>query len=238
MSSDLVSRAKQRLEELNLSPRAASLRVSGNPDLFRNVLRKGPSANPTDRVIALMAEALEVPPAWLQYGTGEPTAPPLPESVHGAKRDFRRANVEPPNPGDMPKDLRVLGTAAGALVRHDIEGFEINGTVEYVRRPPALVGVNGAYAIYVTGDSMEPMHSQGELRFVHPGRPPQPGDTVVVVTKSWEDDPGQAYIKIYRRRARGCYVLEQLNPPAAFEVPEQYVVSIHKVPNMNELFGV
>lgn len=73
---------------------------------------------------------------------------------------------------------------------------------------------------------------------MHPGRPPQPGDTVVVVTRTWDNDPGQAYIKIYRRRAAGHYHLEQINPPATFKVPEQYVVSIHKVPTLNELYGV
>lgn len=134
----------------------------------------------------------------------------------------------------------MWGSAAGSLIEDRFEGFHVftGQPVDYVRRPPALAGVRDAYAIYVTGDSMDPMHPQGALRLVHPHRPPVPGDSVVVMTRHWDTDPGQGYIKVLRRRQGDRLLLEQINPSARIEIPLKYVVSVHKVLDMNDLFGV
>lgn len=237
MAETVHDRLKRRIQELNLTPTKASI----NAGLDRTYLRKlfdRPGSVPGSETLAALARVLGVSSDWLISGIDAPLGNDLPPEVARAERDFIRADVDPPSRDRMTQDIEVLGTAAGSLIHLEFEGLDIGGRVENVRRPPALVGVSDAYAIYVTGDSMSPMHNQGELRFVHPGRPPQPGDTVVVVTRAWNDDPGQAYIKIYRRRRGGHLVLEQLNPPATLEIPEQYVITIHKVPTMNELFGV
>jgi len=238
MVETLHDRLKKRLAELNITPTHASTAAGLNRTYLRKLFER-PDSVPSARALARLADVLDVSSDWLLDGIDPPEGSDLPADVANARnKDFRRADVVLPVSDDMPKDIEVLGTAAGSKVHLEFEGIEIEGRVENVRRPPALVGVTNAYAIYVTGDSMYPMHCQGDLRFVHPGRPPQPGDTVVVVTRSWNDDPGQAYIKIYRRRRGGMVVLDQLNPQATLEIPEEYVISIHKVPTMNELFGV
>ena len=139
----------------------------------------------------------------------------------------------------MPLDIEVRGTALGSVVANGVEGFQFEGgaPVDYVRRPPALQHVRDAYAIFVSGDSMDPLHGPGELRFVNPTRPPAPGDSVIVVTRHWAEDPGQAYIKIYRRRKGEALVLEQINPHLRIEIPLRYVVSVHRVLSTAELFG-
>ncbi|MBI4921886.1 MAG: XRE family transcriptional regulator [Devosia nanyangense] len=232
MPNPLIERIEKRLAELNLTPRAASLRVSTNADLIRGILRAGDEANPTQETIDKVATVLGVSREWL---LGNDDKPPPPAG------DVRFApDIRLPSWNTMPKDVPVWGTAAGSLIDHNIEGFHLfsGEPIDRVRRPPALANVPDAYAIYVSGDSMYPMHPPGELRFVHPHRPAAAGDTVIVSTRHWETDPGQGYIKLYRRRKGDMIVLEQLNPGATIEIPVKYVVSVHRVLNMNELFGV
>lgn len=228
MDQRIIAKILARLDELHLSPRAASLKVSTNPDMFRGVIRAGADANPTSETLLKMQQALEVGPEFFT-AEGAPVA-----------GDIQPGSLPVPSRNDMPRDLPVLGTAAGSLIDTTFEGFHLftGQPVDWVRRPPGLANVRDAYSFWVTGDSMYPMHSPGELRFAHPGRPPAPGDSVVVQTKNWEHDPGQGYIKIYRRRSGDRIILEQLNPPATIEIPLRYVVSIHHVMTMNELFGL
>lgn len=230
---------RDRLAELHMSPRQASLDVSDNPELIRSIIRGGDEANPRRDTLELLAKALR----WSlpQLLTETDRIAGLPHPLVGRNSEVVAARgISMPDPVDMARDLPVLGTAAGSLVDDKIEGFQFFGgdPIEYVRRPPALERVPNAYAIYVTGESMDPMHRPGELRFVHPGRPAAPGDTVIVSTQHWEHDPGQGYIKLFRRRTGDRVILEQINPRATIEIPVQYVMNMHRVLTMNELFGL
>lgn len=135
----------------------------------------------------------------------------------------------------MAKDVPVLGLAAGSLAG----AFELEpGPVDYVRRPPALAGARDLYAIYVQGDSMEPLHNHGDLRFVHPGRPVNVGDSVVVQVKNNDHEGPEAYIKRLTKRSGDLIVCDQLNPPSIIKFPRARVVALHKILTMNDLFGV
>ncbi|MFG1256334.1 helix-turn-helix domain-containing protein [Xanthobacter flavus] len=154
------------------------------------------------------------------------------------KATIEPADVEIPATSRFSRDLPVLGTAGGAVIRQ-VDGFRMeHEVVDYVRRPPALAKQLNAYAIFVVGESMAPMHNPGDLRFVDPEQRPSIGDSVIVQTKHFDTDPGQGYIKILKRRTPTYIVLQQLNPAATLEIPAQYVVSVHKVLTMNDLFGV
>ncbi|NMN56890.1 phage repressor protein C with HTH and peptisase S24 domain [Xanthobacter sp. SG618] len=154
------------------------------------------------------------------------------------KATVEPADVEIPATSRFSRDLPVLGTAGGAVIRQ-VDGFRMeHEVVDYVRRPPALAKQMNAYAIFVVGESMAPMHNPGDLRFVDPEQRPSIGDSVVVQTKHYNGDPGQGYIKLLKRRTPTNIVLQQLNPAAILEIPTQYVVSVHKVLTMNDLFGV
>jgi transcriptional regulator with XRE-family HTH domain len=63
--------------------------------------------------------------------------------------------------------------------------------------PPQLEGVAEARAVYVRGRSMEPRYYPGEIVYLHPLRPPNPGDFVFLTLK----EPGFAaavgYIRQY-----------------------------------------
>jgi transcriptional regulator with XRE-family HTH domain len=46
--------------------------------------------------------------------------------------------------------------------------------------PPQLENIKGAKAVYVRGRSMEPRYYAGEVVYLHPSRPPNPGDFVFI----------------------------------------------------------
>lgn len=153
-----------------------------------------------------------------------PAAPP--------RNEVRPASVEMPDRQSMPRNLPVLGTAQGGT-----EGaFQMDGIVDYVRRPPGLERAARAYAFYVENISMVPQHNPGELRFVHPDRKAGIGDTVVIQVKNGPEEPIQSFIKILKKRDAKLLTVEQLNPPRVLEFPIDRVVAVHKVLTLNELF--
>lgn len=194
---------------------------------------------PSPTTLLKLASVLKVPVrALTEPPADEPASqelagfgPPLPADARG---EVRRAEVELPPLAAMPRDVPVYGTAAGSLVG----AFQFEGVVEYVRRPPALMGVPVAYALYVTGSSMSPEHNPGDLRFIHPGRPPRVGDTVIVQTRNHEADGIASYIKTLVRMNDQRLVLQQRNPEATMEIDRRTVVAVHRVLTVNELFGV
>ncbi|MFC3231280.1 XRE family transcriptional regulator [Marinibaculum pumilum] len=134
-----------------------------------------------------------------------------------------------------PRDLPVLGIAVGG----SDAGFEFNGqTVDYVARPPALAGTAQAFALYVTSDSMAPRYEAGELVFVHPSRPPQPGCDVVIEMLGEDGAPGRCYIKRLRRRTAEAVIAEQFNPPRSdLRYPVKKLRRVMRILTTAELFG-
>lgn len=234
MTETLADRVRQRLAALNLSGTAASLKASGGTsrDIVKNILN-GRSINPRADTLQGLADALETTVDWLLYGDGAP-APPLEgrpkPNVRFTDRTF------PGRRGLGPRDLPVMGTVAGSLGpgAFKIEG----GVIDYVMRPDILKNVRDAYGLYVEGDSMYPAHPHGELRIIHPHRPCQIGDTVVIAARYAENDPVEGWIKKLIKRTPERLIVEQYNPPATIEFERRFVESCHKVLTMNDLMGI
>jgi phage repressor protein C with HTH and peptisase S24 domain len=232
MSEILKRRITERLEAMGKSARSASLDVSTNADLIRNIL-VGKTIAPRIDTLEKIAAALDTTPDWLTGRSDEAAAP-----VTGAPRgsEIRAADVDLPPVRRLPNDVPVRGTAAGS---HLAGAFQLEtDVVDWVRRPPAMAAARDVYALYVEGSSMEPEHRPGDLRFVHPGRPPRIGDSVVVQTRTGEHDPVQAMIGHLLRQGGEIVAIGKLNPPATVELPRRHVLAIHKVLTMNDLFGM
>lgn len=141
-------------------------------------------------------------------------------------RDFR----------SLDKDVPVFGTAAGA-----VEGaFQMNNDgspIDTVRRPNSLVGAKNVYALYVQSDSMVPQYKPGDLIYVHPDRPAQIGDSVVVLVRYADVEDIQVFLKCLARRTARKLVLEQHNPKGTIEIETKYVQAIQRVMTTNELLG-
>jgi transcriptional regulator with XRE-family HTH domain len=145
------------------------------------------------------------------------------------------AKPDGPTPfGDLPENLPVLGTAAGA----SSGAFQLDhdNPIGFVRRPPGISGTSNVYAIYVVGGSMSPEHRNGELRFVDPDRKPRIGDSVIVQTQNFPGDSVQTYIKHLKDETPDWLLLGQLNPIGEIRVAPGVVRAIHRILNMNELF--
>lgn len=234
MPISLKSLVATRLAELERSP-AAAAEKGGLTRTFIYDLLDGPD----DRKVGAgnlqkLAKAIDMTPEKIVELTGAVTK--AARSAVESEINVVSALRLPPTQS-MSKDVPVMGTAMGSVFQN-VEGFAfIDGPVDYARRPEALVGVKGVYAIYVVNDSMYPMHCAGELRFVSSHKPPAIGGSVIVQTRSHDEDPGQAYIKVLRKRTSEKIILEQFNPPATIEIPLRFVLSVHHVYTMNELFG-
>lgn len=229
--SPLVQRILERLDDLQVSPTALSLRVSDNKDLLRDILN-GRTRNPRADTMRKLAEALETTVEWLMEGDGAATPPTI---VGRPVSNARIVELKPPALATLRRDVPVMGTAAGSLGgAFQFEG----GVIDYVARPPALAGAKNVYAMFIEGTSMCPEHNPGDLRFIHPDRKVGVGDSVVVTAKYSDDGPYESFIKHLVRRTGERLIVQQLNPPATIEFDMRFVASVHKVMTMNDLFGV
>lgn len=102
------------------------------------------------------------------------------------------------------RDLPVRGRAQG--------GTDGNMTIEenpidWTFRPADLQGVHNAFAVFVTGDSMEPKYRNRDIAYIHPTQRPQRGRYVLVETKS-----RGGFIKRFEGWQKDCLKLSQHNP--------------------------
>lgn len=124
-----------------------------------------------------------------------------------------------------------MGTAAAAYIGAVTMGRPIG----YEMRPPSLLHVPDAYALYVAGDSMEPRYRPGDIVFVHPHRPARAGDDVVVQVRLSQSDEITGYVKTLVRRSQTAIVCEQFNPFSQIEYRSGTVVAVHRVLSAREL---
>ncbi|CAH1665534.1 MULTISPECIES: helix-turn-helix domain-containing protein [unclassified Chelatococcus] len=137
----------------------------------------------------------------------------------------RAANLTPM--GGVIRTIPVLGHAAGGAPGR---GFIIMGDIiERVPCPPWLESVDGAYALYVDGESMVPRYFPGERVYIHPHKPPSPNDFVVAQVKRPGDFEPHGYIKQYKGWDRGMLILHQFNPDEDLEFDGDEVVALHKI---------
>jgi len=193
------------------------------------------------------AKAFGVEPGWLMTGIGRGPEKRSAKNSPGKKQHTGLgprahetlsgvgANVYS---GDRwPRDLRVLGMAECGP-----DGWSLwNGEViEMTSRPPNLAGAAQAYAVYVTGNSMEPRYHSGELVYVHPGRPVDVGAYVLVQVKPHGDgeaasgEAPRAVIKRLLRRSATKATLEQFNPKRTLEIKSADIISMHRVVGSGE----
>ena len=181
--------------------------------------------------------------AWLLTGEGAPeeagALQPAAAALAESARPFtgvRPSPMELPNRPELGRDLPVMGTAVGG----NDGDFTLNGnSVDYVRRPPGLAGARNAFAVYVIGQSMVPRFDEGDLVFVHPGRPPVVGSDVLVELQDPDGSHGPCFIKRLVKRTASAIVLEQFNPPRRdISFPLAAVRSLYRILTLADLFGV
>lgn len=162
-------------------------------------------------------------------------SPPItrPEIWELAGPEFNFGNLEASNAVIVSQNVTsgnkipVYGSAVGGV---DGE-FAMNGGILYeVVAPPVLNNVTGAYAVQVSGESMEPRYFDGELAYVNPHRRVVKGDFVIVqIHSEIEDDPPLAFVKRFVRHNAVELVVAQFNPPKELRFPHERVLSVHYI---------
>ncbi len=135
MVSHLYERIKQRLDELGLSERQASLMAVKNTQLIRNI-RTGKSRSPRGENIVELARVLHVSEGWL-LGASEPSHAPQDEKPEGIRYSgiVEASTFRPVDLFDQDSEHRIIPIAPDP------------------RYPPAMQG-----AYQVEGDSMDRAH--------------------------------------------------------------------------------
>jgi len=243
-NAPLIARIEERLDAMGITANAASEAAGLERTYIRNIINgksRGPRGENAVRLAAVLGCSVE----WLLGGAvmGGPVmgGPVMGGPVMGGGAapkadDLVMVDGKVPLPSEMPRDLPVLGTAAGSL--SETEGAVVmgGGPMEFLRRPAVLQGVQDAYVVYIVNDSMEPAFPHGEAACVHPHRPVKPGDNVVIQVRDESGDT-YAYVKVLVRRTATEVVCRQHNPPREISFPRAGVVSIHKILSVAELIG-
>lgn len=168
------------------------------------------------------AHIFNVPFVWLLEGGAEPKelTNALAISENASEPVERQIYASAPL-------LPVYGLATGGPTGH----ADFNGeVVDRIARPPMLASVNTAYAVYVSGDSMEPRYMPGETVYVHPGKPVRKGHFVVVQVAGLNDgDPPRGFVKRFVGWIDSRLVLHQYNPAGDIEFDKDDVISVHRI---------
>ena len=209
----------ERLVELDLTMKAASLRIGQNHSYLYQFLKRGTPAElgeyPRAKLAALLnvpEDALRGPSAKLparEYGKPANNVQKMSPTVHNS------LDTAPP-PASLfgNVDLPVFGTASGGIGGALIMTGE---AVDYVVRPAPLLRVKDGYGMIVAGDSMSPQHENGSTALVNPHLPPRSGDTCVF--RSHQDDGTVlASIKKLRRFTDETWYVSQFNPKKDFQL--------------------
>lgn len=147
----------------------------------------------------------------------------VPNSGEQSEIEARRATFSPPIDGDVIP-LRSAGRGGD-----EQEMFLADGPIGYVPRPQVLRGVNGAYGVYLVGDSMVPRYYPGCTLWVNPFLMPRAHSGVICVKKN-----DAVMVKEFVRRERGQVVLRQFNPPLEIFVPEAEIAELHVIAGTDE----
>jgi len=126
--------------------------------------------------------------------------------------------------GAMGRRIPLIGLAqAGGEGYFDDGGFPVGGSWDEVTLPE--VTDPNAYALEISGDSMEPVFRDGDLVIVSPNAPVRRGDRVVARTSG-----GEVMAKQLARRSARRVDLKSLNPAHSdysFDLSD--IVWIHRI---------
>jgi len=143
-----------------------------------------------------------------------PTLPPAYNSI-----DLLRPRAPVTSAPFSPrKDLPVLGRAQGGDTGNLV--IEEN-PIDWTFRPADLQGVQGAFAVFVTGDSMVPKYKDRDIAYIHPAQRPHKGRFVLVETAEHK-----GLIKQFIKWEADTLYLKQFNPDRMLHVPRKDVRQI------------
>jgi phage repressor protein C with HTH and peptisase S24 domain len=133
-----------------------------------------------------------------------------------------RVSVALYSPRQIPLFSSALAGSDGAVT--------IGEAMEMTDAPAILSSVKDAYAVRVSGESMEPRYYSGETAYVHPTMPVKRGDFVVAqIAENGNEGAIQGFVKRFISIDDKQLVLEQLNPRKEIKFTRNRVRFVHKI---------
>mgnify|MGYP000938715430 CR=1 FL=1 len=177
------------------------------------------------------ADAFAIPEPVL-FGEG-PLPEPRPFEIYVSPK--KAAKQKKTRPANDNRTLPLYGLAAGSLAgQHAMT----SDPVDQVPCPPALADVAGAYALRTRGESMVPRYMPGDVLYVNPHQRVRPGDHVIVQTMLHDNSGTETWVKRFEGENPETIEVWQYNPPAKVEFKRRFVMHVHRVLPVNELFGM
>ncbi len=202
----------QRLVQLrkknNLSQRALGNMVGVSQQAIDKI-ESGITQHP--RKIHALAKCLNTTAGYLIDGHESP------DMLTNSNR-LDNAKARPPIFDTLAKNLPVIGRAQGGA---DGDLILDNNPIDWTFRPPQLSGIQDAFAVYITGDSMAPKYKDGDLAYVHPNRPVTKGRYALIETKDH-----RGLIKQFMRWQDDTLVIWQHNPAFEIVIPKKKVLNV------------
>lgn len=219
-------RLRSRLDEKGWSvPRLAAEMGRPNDAALIESLGKytnGKVDNPRGTMMRDIAHALGM--SEIELRTGAPV-----QTMHSKDSTTvlnRDSNARFAGAVSLTHKVPVYGQAMGGRYGE----FILNGNkVADILAPASLDGVPDAYAVYISGDSMEPRYFAGEAAFIHPSLPVRKGDFVCAQIARDEGEAPLAFVKRFVSMDDKRIRLEQFNPKKFLEFPRKSVVSVHLI---------
>ncbi len=185
-----------------------------------------------DISIPALAEKVDVQPHTIRRYTRQEAQPRIElaekiAAVFGVTiNDVLGSDLIAP-PVAVPSDREKMPAYGAVQAGLGFDITDVTSPIEMVNIPDYLENAPSPYAVYVTGDSMEPRFIAGELLYVHPGKPIRKNDYVVVQLHA--QNANHAIIKKLVKRTAESLIVEQLSDGQTREIPAKDVISVHRV---------
>jgi transcriptional regulator with XRE-family HTH domain len=204
-------RRARRERQLTQVALAKALGVSQSYVAQIETARNYPSPALGERISELLG--LDLPDGTDEEGHPRPHFATI-SDIFGSGRRLGRAAV--------PR-LPVVGLPVPGDEERVIVDGQSHGSVP---APPQLENIPGAQVLYVRGRSMEPRYYPGELVYINPTRPPNPGDFVLALVSEPQFAAPIGYVRQYLGEDAGQVLLATFNPKHEQRVVRKHVVSI------------
>lgn len=143
-----------------------------------------------------------------------------------SQKDGEESNRTGPQPQKLEafskaKTLPVLGRAQGGS-----EGNLVieDNPIDWTFRPADLQGVNDAFSVFVSGDSMLPKYKNGDLAYVHPGKMLRKNRFVLVETVEHK-----GFIKQFVGWSDDKLIVRQFNPAKDIVIEKEKILRVMMV---------
>jgi phage repressor protein C with HTH and peptisase S24 domain len=227
MPESLQERINRLIKERGMNHTSVALTAGLGRSAIRDIVR-GKSRRPSYDTLKKIADALGIHIELLTDTIVTPSKILHANVITGRDPRSPRTGVPAGDPLRGPvsdRTLPVFGQARGGLEGEFFMTVE-TPPIDWSYRPPQLAHVDNAYAVLMTGTSMEPRFQEGCILWIHPGLPTPVGKDVLVTLK---DD--RAFVKRLVKKTATHLIVAQFGdePGELPPIPIESVRSIHRI---------